>query len=49
MFCVPARAAAGGSRLVWTADDALVLADARGADAAKLARWWVGHRHLRPA
>jgi hypothetical protein len=48
MFCL-ARGTTGESRIVWTADDALVLAEATAPDAARLAGWWVDHRGLRPA
>jgi hypothetical protein len=50
MFCLAASGGTTGeSRIVWTSDDALVLAEARAPDGARLAGWWVGHRGLRPA
>jgi hypothetical protein len=50
MFCLPGGSGTTGeSRIVWTADDALVLTEATATDAARLAGWWVDHRGLRPA
>ena len=40
---------APGARIVWTADDALVLADAGATSAPELERWWAGRRNLQAA
>jgi len=42
-FCGP-----GGVRIVWTDEDALVLAEAAGPRPDRLAAWWQDHRDLRP-
>ena len=45
-FC---SSGAPGARIVWTANDALVLADAGAASAQPLQSWWITRRNLRPA
>ena len=42
-FCGP-----GGVRIVWTDEDALVLAEAAGPRPDRLAAWWQDRRDLRP-
>jgi hypothetical protein len=40
---------APGARIVWTANDALVLADAGATSAPELESWWATRRNLQPA
>jgi hypothetical protein len=44
VFC----ARGGTPRVVWTVDDALVLADASGRQQGQLVAWWQQQRDLRP-